>query len=611
MGGQVRAGESFGELSQRGFQLAYFIAGDRQAAIQILCRAWNKLDARIKQQSKRAYWRDKYLKRWVNKISNTDADTLQWLIYFESEEFEKRQEQDGDIDAETVAIRYIKSAVKISTAMSSFYVAVGIHRLLYDYSTAEIQRVYELVTERYLGADEYRRAKRVVMNSLALRFGDRLTTVKAAHGEIRFELVEDQARWSDLVNRCLNAFTPWSTLGRCPVPADFGANCLNLPPELSGNGKSAVTPDYVETNRCHAFIDLACYGRLVRALGIDPPEKRLALPKFQMGNSGRHDSKPRSSPEPSELTAGEKEIIRESLADEARRRAHAASQSMRVLVDGVELGRIQMDRPTATQFELAEGSKLVEFWGQHENGELLLATYLLQYSEALDITPSNAIIRAGGATVSISVTGAADEPAYLTIMPRASAYAREESSAAPFAARIFAYGALTMSFVFAGWMLRLVRDRNETDVQHTRIERLQRQIAETKPASALAVATEASSAAVVTRALVPYDLGTRGEMNSITTVSLAAGATILRLELPTSELSRKPFRAVLRKFPQQTELLSEQVERISPDGRVFVEVPVTLLSADKDYLVDLRRVTSSGIWETASTFVFHIVKMKE
>src|SRR5450755_604665 len=188
----VIAGESVTDLSQRGFRLAYFVVRDRSSAIQIVTKAWNKLNARSKQESKRAYWRDKYLKRWVSKISRTDCDTLQWLIYFECEDYEKRQEQCGWVTAEALVIRYVKSVVQMTTGMSSFYVAIGLHRLVHDYSTAEIQRVYELVTERYLGADEYRRAKRFVMNKLALRFGDLLKTVTVAHGEVRFELSEDQ-----------------------------------------------------------------------------------------------------------------------------------------------------------------------------------------------------------------------------------------------------------------------------------------------------------------------------------------------------------------------------------------------------------------------------------
>lgn len=110
-------------------------------------------------------------------------------------------------------VRYIKHLVRVTTSMSSFSVNVGISRLLYNYTGVETQRMYELLTERYVGTDQYRRAKNLLREKLELRFGRFIKSVKTSRGELRSEPAKDQQGWSHLVRECLLAFTPWSTAG--------------------------------------------------------------------------------------------------------------------------------------------------------------------------------------------------------------------------------------------------------------------------------------------------------------------------------------------------------------------------------------------------------------
>src|SRR5215475_13545198 len=143
---------------ERGFALAHFLVPERATALQTLTGAQNKLKAKTNQERKRTYWRDKFLKRQITRITRDDEDTLQWLIYFESDVHEKAQEALGQASDQDMVIRYVKALVRLSTGMSSFYVNIAIHRLLYRYSTSETQKIYEFVADSYHGADEYRRA---------------------------------------------------------------------------------------------------------------------------------------------------------------------------------------------------------------------------------------------------------------------------------------------------------------------------------------------------------------------------------------------------------------------------------------------------------------------
>src|SRR5215469_4830391 len=169
------------DFLQHGFSLAYFIFPHRTAALRILTGAINKLKSKTGQERKRAYWRDKFLKSHITRITRNEEDTLQWLIYLESDSDEKTQEALGRSSVEEMVVRYVKSLIRLSTGMSSFYVNVAIHRLLYSYTTSETQKLYEVVADHYREADEYRRAKRLLMLRLESRFGAQIRATKADH----------------------------------------------------------------------------------------------------------------------------------------------------------------------------------------------------------------------------------------------------------------------------------------------------------------------------------------------------------------------------------------------------------------------------------------------
>ena len=64
------------DLLERGFQLAYFIFPSRSQAVRILSGAVNKLKAQRGRESRRVYWRDKYLKRAITRITREEGDML-------------------------------------------------------------------------------------------------------------------------------------------------------------------------------------------------------------------------------------------------------------------------------------------------------------------------------------------------------------------------------------------------------------------------------------------------------------------------------------------------------------------------------------------------------
>lgn len=605
------------EMCDRGFQLAYFLVRNRSSAIQIVSSAMNKLAARCKQEKKRAFWRDKYLKRRETKISRADGDTLQWLIYCESEPHERLQEKGDGIASGAFVVRYIKSLIQMTTGMSSFYVAVGMHRFVYNYSTSDIQRVYELLTERYLGADEYRRAKRFLMDKLTIRFAGLLKTMTMAHGEQRFELAERQERFLSLVRESLQHFIPWSTSGRCPVPDKFRIGDVALPVLLFGSGHSQLNWDAVEMNRCHAFIDDLCFGRLAKALGFEAPENKLALPRSYSHNNDGSDDDFKTPPSPPNLMPHERRMIATQLATESARRQRVLPRMMRVLIDGTERSRLDLTAGSQSMFALPESARLVEIWTEDEDGVLLLATHVISYTESQKIAPSVVEIRLNQGvrltlTISQSPNGAADGHSALVLLTCSQGSLPLWNP--PFASlrsRAFQYAWAAVVLIGVGFALGTFMHRQALVRESARAARLNAELAQARlPSSQNPVEPFPNEIpGTVTTRLSSYDLNTRGTGTpELPVVTVPAHASLVNLELPTAATRGRTYNAVLTLFPERVEILRETVS--VPAGTqipiAVLWVPSSLLRDDQQYLVEL--MSTGPDRTTADTFMFHVTK---
>ena len=365
------------ELLQRGFELAYFLIPDRVTAIDILTRALEKIRARSRREMKRLYWRDKHAERPVRRIARSDMDMLQWLIMFEAEQDERAQEEAGCISSASMTIRYIKHLIQITTALSSFYVNVGVSRLLHNYSTSDAQRVYEMLTSRFLGPDEYRRAKSALMDKLSERFAGFLKIARVDHGELRFETSDNQEQWVIAVSDSLSVFTPWSTQGHCAQYVSVNGNT-----KLKSAQKPANTDqNESELRCCHILIEPTCYDQLMEDLAFDAPETRLALPRFVMPDKQeKSDDNNVQPPRPPELSQEDLDQIQRRLAVTDARRRNANPRIVTIMIDGVEHAQLDLTQKHQLQVGLDAGASLIEIRGRDERGDLLLATHFIPYA---------------------------------------------------------------------------------------------------------------------------------------------------------------------------------------------------------------------------------------
>jgi hypothetical protein len=608
------------DILERGFQLAYFIFPTRPLAVLILSSAVNKLKTQHGRESRRTYWRDKYLKRGITRITREESDMLQWLIFNESDPFEKAQEAASQSTPRDMVLRYIKSLVRMTSAMSSFHVNIGLHRLLHNYTTAEAQQVYESITDRYPGADEYRRAKSVLMNKLEERFDGMLKTGKTQHGEIRFESAEQQGQWEDLVNTCLKEFIPWSTRNTCPASASFEGvkDKLSLP--IVGIGTGETDQNQIEMYRCHVFIDPICFRRLAQALSIEPPSHRLDVPRFFMDNSD--NSSPSSlPPQPPKLSADERKSVASFAAAQAERRQKAAPANLSVVIDGKECACLDASGARHRQIEIREGAALMEIWTQDAGAPLLLASHKIAYTGAQGIAQDSLALRFTNSAELVLKISAGNQSSEgpqsalvtMTFVPGAQkveAFARWLRPAPRFAlaAMIFALG----------WFLAINTHRQPSEVRpdQPRFVEEEKSTLVPRPSPTPAPTMQASGLPVAYR-LVPDELVTRSVGSSgMPSVIVPASPVLLQLELPITAtgITAKSFRCSLKPFLKDEPILtvSRLTAKRSASGVMVVTLPLpsTLIEANEDYSLDLSMNGLHGKVEELGTFTFHAKDLK-
>ena len=406
---------SIDDLLNNAFLLACFIQGDRKTAISIVARAMIKIEVATASQGKRLYYKPMG-RSWPersksegfrNKVSFNELHLLQRLIYIESEPYEIQKELGNSSIApaeKDLVIHFIKHLVRITIKRNSFYVTLGLSRLLYHYSTSETMEIYNAVIQdpdRVKDDYYYRSRKGVLMQEMKRRFGDLLKTRRGAHGEERFETLDRPGQFLETVEDCLSAFTPWWTPCLVPVtdPVTDGI------PQLSYQGHQKE--DQIEVNRIHAVIHPRCLRRLIRALQFEAPDQTLEIPSFFFSNNGSNDGGSGDLRHHTELDADELLALKRDLDEQRQRRKSASASLLRIVVDGVERGHLDLKREASVDFHLERDAELIEIRARDKVGdEFLLATHLITSdAQGEKAQPQNSsIILEKGQELSIKVS---------------------------------------------------------------------------------------------------------------------------------------------------------------------------------------------------------------
>jgi len=406
------------QVLNKAYRVAYFLHQDKSTAIRIVAAATLKLNVAMAVQSKRLYYipvgrfsrgESRRTDGIRNKALFSDLHLLQRLIYVASEPYERQKERAAQVTPpdvlavgdpateEDLLVYFVKHLVRITTKRNAFYVTLGVSRLLHSYSTLETMEIYNAVIgepERVKDDYYYRSRKAVLMHEMYQRFGQLIRARRQQRGEERFETQPGSSELRSLVRECLRLFTPWDT--QCHVPGDFDP-LKSVIAALTSNG---ADENEVEVNRIHAVLHPDCFEKLVAACSYSPPEERVELPRFFSDHSD-DQSLPRQRSAPAELSAEELAEISHMLDEQAGRRRHSLPGAViRIMVDGVERGRLNPAEQSSISFSAEEDAEIIEVKSTDSSGDLLLATHVLTDDAAI----VSSIRLEGGQNLSLSIT---------------------------------------------------------------------------------------------------------------------------------------------------------------------------------------------------------------
>jgi hypothetical protein len=404
---------SVDELLNKAFELAYFILGDRAASIYVAMAAMDKLKVASTNQGRRLYYTPTGRSAYPaarTKVNLNELHLLQRLVFIESELFERLLEGQGkDLQQDDLIIRYIKHLVRITTKHNSFYVTLGLCRLLYNYSTADASEIYNLALqdpERIRDDYYYRSRKQRLMQEIKGRFGNLIKTERGLRREERFQSQEDSQRFVVLVNECLNRFTPWHSA--CVLPTRIEPK-VNVITSLLFVGDDPDQEHEIEMNRIHSLIHPECLGRLTTALGLPLPNERIDLPLFHLSSV---DSWPNDDRfKPASLTEGELDAIRHYLDKNSVHRKQYSQTELSLLVDGRRHSEFELQPASEINFSLADGAELIEVRSQYsleDTGDIPLALALMNYDQSGVRSSNPSLLLASGQRLALRVSPATD-----------------------------------------------------------------------------------------------------------------------------------------------------------------------------------------------------------
>ncbi|HLJ25422.1 MAG TPA: hypothetical protein VKY85_01810 [Candidatus Angelobacter sp.] len=613
------------DLLERAFQLAYFIVQDRSVAIEVVDRARKRLTAEQSREKKRLYWRHRRLKQKIRRITRDGQDALQWLIYLESERYERLEEQKGRPSKRSLGVRYIKSIVQMTSNISCFYVAVGLHRILHNYTTPDIQAAYELFTEDFAGGEKYRRVKRALMQKLARRFSGFITIRQWDNQELRFDVDEKQQDWAGLASSCLEMFTPWSTRNACLPPVASATALRNG--SLSATSSRGAQPgvDVEEMKKCHIFIHPPCFDELTRRLKLAPRPARLAMPRFTMSQDRRfEDESPWETGSAPPLTSEERAVLTQPSETGQPHHLQKSPQLLTITADGVPCAQLDLSHETRKQWKIDEGTRLIEFCAENTGTTQVLAMHWVDYTDTDGIAAGEHTIAMGSGRELVLKTVPADpgsdQAGGATMLLRVSpashwASWKDRLQSLVWHPRLPGY-ALAGMLILLGWAWSIYSYRQIIVRQQSIIAKAEQDRASAEAAAA-ALRRQLNSAPLEARSPISYRLlpdsrPVRGLGNMETPVITFSGAAILaQLELPVyGSDAHAMYRATLRVFSGKTEVLRE--DRLTPTRKdkgfiVVFALPPAAVKDQTRYVITLESMNAPGP-KRVGDFSFYVQK---
>jgi hypothetical protein len=289
-------------------------------------------------------------------------------------------------------VRYLAYLLFLTLRRGSFYVSLAIGQLLHQFDRRETRLFYDILTQSdsarmkdtgYIGKQRLELLKKVCQ-----RFDGIIQTIKTQGGEKQIVAQEPTQPVKNLVRECLRRFTPLDTA--CVINSRFDVTDI---PGLYASGSDS-DEDRIEMHRIHTVIDPDCFARFVEGLyeyaralpdyspdthcNFESADQRLSVPRFASYTNGNSRGDRFQVPS---LTAEDHIRLRRTLATRARRRRSFNPNQISVYVDDSQVHTFELVTKKHGEFSVGPDASVIEVRGKDEQGELLLATLLVELNE--------------------------------------------------------------------------------------------------------------------------------------------------------------------------------------------------------------------------------------
>jgi hypothetical protein len=375
---------------ERAYTLAAFILGDAKRAKMVALEVATSLE--VPYQIQKEVVHPSGRSRYKYKVKEPSL-LLDQLIYEKITVHERQQEFEhlhggNQLDDAALIRRFIKKIIEYSISHNTFYMVVGMHRVLFNYNNNEARKIYQRlapgIDDKKPGADDFRHHKKRFIDILERRFRCFVDVVEVGdQHECRFKKRIDSSRYYLLVEQTLNLLKP--SLAQCLVSADDLENLADgrrLPSSHAPIQKDE-DENLIEKERMHMLTHLFCFSRLHSQLGLAPLERALELPQFKtIDNGGDRGSSQFHRPDIIPLTAAEKKKMYAELDKRQKRRKKMSPEQIEVVIDSVKRGTLSLNETRHVSIELDEGAGIIEFIGSDKEGNLPLGMYPLSWDES-------------------------------------------------------------------------------------------------------------------------------------------------------------------------------------------------------------------------------------
>jgi hypothetical protein len=426
------------------FELAFYIHVNKEVAFFVAEDAVDGLASTLGRQGKNRKPSERlrgYLK-WGERtrpvrttVRLSEAQMLQWLVYKQSEPWERETERGEGLylpTEEDLIVRYVAHLVFLTLRRGSFYVTLAVGAMLHQFSRRETRLFYDILTQSDLARmkdTSYIGKQRLEMlEKVSQRFGHMIRTVMSPGDEKQF-VTRPTTHWViDLVKESLRRFAPWGAT--CVVRQGFEVTDI---PGLYFSEAGPQDEELIEMNRIHAVLDPDCFARFAEGLSkyvptitdgdqdrgcnYDAPDERLAVPQFSNFTAGT----PRGDRlQPPELTRADLIRLRRTLDARADRRKAFSPHQLCVYVDDVPIFSFDPKTTRRVRHTIGAGAGVIEVRGRDAAGELTLAMLLLSDEEVAGGEFSDYVVQPGGQKVIVRLkpapeTGGAARGAQLEV----------------------------------------------------------------------------------------------------------------------------------------------------------------------------------------------------